>query len=260
MKKRITIIIGIVVLSICAMVGVVYANNTRISKEQFENLSEEDKAVKTELAKYSDTTIDFRKNMQEEISSRKHDIHFVEVNEYNTKKVIYKNDLDDEFEYNIETGKLCEAVINSNVVEKTDDSIDIDKAYKIAMKLLSKEVNIDEYTQYAYRETSKGYFFWYNRYIGKYRTTDSFSATIGFDGSVVDLSDSTDMFNGKDIDFSEKYITKKIYDYFKDSADVNINYDDTTILIHEGNVCANVSVEIVTEDLVNSYVEIVPLE
>lgn len=247
-KKIIAVIIGVIIVSICATVGIVYANNIRISEEQIENLTEEDKVVKTEIAKYSDTKMDFRKNMQEEISGKKHDIHFVEVNEYNTKKVVYKNDLEDEFEYNIETGKLCEAVIYSNVVKKTDDSINIDEAHKIAMKLLPKDVNLNEYTQYAYRETNKGYFFWYIRYFGKYRSTDSFSATIGFDGSVVSLSDSTHIFNGKNIDFDEKYITAKIDEFAKENGAVNVKYDYATVLIDHGKICVDISYDIEQED------------
>lgn len=243
-KKIIAIIIGVIVVSICATAGIVYANNGIILKEKLANLSEEDKAVKTKIAKYSDTKIDFRNNMQEEISGEKHDIHFVEVNEYDTEAVVYKNDLGDEFEYNIETGKLCEAVITSNIVEKTDDSIDIDTAYKIAMNLLPEDVNIDEYTEYAHYETNKGYYFRYIRYFGKYSSTDSFSAIIGFDGSIVSLNDHTHEFKGKNIDFDEKYITAKIDEFAKENNATNIRYDNATVVVEQGKLCVDISYDV----------------
>lgn len=261
MNKKITIIIiGIIVVSICATVGIVYASNYIINEEKFQNLSAEDKAVKTEIAKYSDTEVDFRKNMQTKILDETYETSFVGLNEYNTQKVVYTNEDGDEFEFDIETGKLCEAVISSNRVSKSEDSIDIDAAYKIALELLPEDVNIDEYTQYAYCQTSKGYFFWYIRYFGKYRSTDSFSATIGFDGSVVDLSDSTHIFNGKDIDFDEKYITEKIDEAVKEKAQ-NIDYDGATILLNEkGKISAIVNCKIVRDKYVESYSTYIELE
>ena len=116
------------------------------------------------------------------------------------------------------------------------------------MELLPDEVDLDEYTQYAYRETNKGYFFWYIRYFGKYSSTDSFSATIGFDGSIVSLSDSTHIFNGKDIDFDENYITAKIDEFVKEEGAVNIRYDYSTVLLSRGKVCVDISYDIEYDD------------
>ena len=121
MNKKITIImIGIIVVSICAAVGIVRANNSLISEEKLENLSEEDKEVKLEIAKYSDADVDFRKNMQTKILDKTYETSFVGVNEYNNKKVVYANEVGDEFEYDIETGKLWTADIRSNSNKKRD--------------------------------------------------------------------------------------------------------------------------------------------
>lgn len=262
MNKKVTIIIiGIIVVSICATIGIVYANDSLISEEKLADLTEEDKVVKKEIAKYSDTDIDFRKNMQTKILDRTYETSFVGLNEHNTQKVVYTNDAGDRFEIDIETGKLCEAVISSNSEEKSDIDIGIDKAHKIAMKLLSDDVDLNQYTQYAYRQTNKGYFFWYVRYFGKYRSTDSFSATIGFDGSLIDLSDSTHKFAGKNIDFDEDYITSKIEEYFKDYEKINIDYDNAIVMINEGAVCINVGYDSINEAgiVTASCVEYVPL-
>ena len=247
-KKAIAIIVGIIIVSICATVGIVYASNSLISEEKLADLTEEDKVVKKEIAKYSDTKIDFRKNMQEEILGKKHEIEFVEINKYNTEKVVCKNDLGDEFEYNIETGKLCEAIIKSNVVKETDNSIDIDEAYKIAMKLLPDDVNLNEYTKDSYCQTGNGFYFRYVRCFGKYASTDSFSAIISFEGSVVSLNDNTDEFRGKDIDFSERYITEKIDEFAKENNAVNIRYDYATVLVEKGKLCVDISYDIEYKD------------
>ena len=243
-KKIIAIIAGIIVVSICATFGIAHANDSIIPEGNLQNLSEEDKAVKLEIAKYSNTKVDFRKNMQTKILDKTYETSFVGINEYNNQKVVYTNKAGDEFEYNIETGKMCEATIYSNVVKNTNDSIDIDEAYKIAMKLLPDKVDLDEYTQYAYRETNKGYFFWYIRYFGKYSSTDSFSATIGFDGSIVSLSDSTHIFNGRDIGFDENYITAKIDEFAKEEGAVNIRYDYATVLMDRGKLCVDIVYDI----------------
>lgn len=85
--------------------------------------------------------------------------------------------------------------------------------------------------------------------------------TIGFDGSIVDLSDSTHIFNGKDIDFDEKYITEKIDELVKEKGVENIDYDGATILLNEkGKISAYVNYEIVHDKYVGSYSKYVTLE
>ena len=260
MNRKFALIIALL-LVVCVCAGVVFADHL-IVDESFKNLSVEDQAVKTEIAKYSDTKIDFRKNMQKKILDETYDVSFVKVNEYNSDKVVYTNDLGDEFEFDVKTGKLCEAVISSNRVSKNEDSIDIDTAHKIALELLPKDINIDEYTQYAYRETNKGYFFWYQRYIGKYRTTDSFSATIGFDGSVIDLSDSTHEFSNKNMNFDEEYVTLKIDEFAKENGADSVDFDHATVLMSNGKVCVSVGYEYMNEEgvVTASLVSDIPLE
>ncbi len=261
MNRKFALIIALL-LAMCVCASVVFADHLIVDNKSFENLSTEDKAVKTEIAKYSDTEVDFRKNMQTKILDETYETSFVGLNEYNTQKVVYTNENGDEFEYDVETGKLCEAVISSNRVSKSEDSIDIDTAHKIALKLLPEDVNIDEYTQYAYRQTSKGYFFWYIRYFGKYRSTDSFSATIGFDGSVVDLSDSTHEFSDKNINFDEEYITLKIDEFVKENGADSVDFDHATVLMSNGKVCVSVGYEYINEEgiVTASLVSDIPLE
>ncbi len=257
-KRKLTLIIAIF-LCCCICTSVVLANQHKI----FTGLSEEDKAVKAEINKHIYTEVDFRKNMQQKILGKTYDIYFVKLNkEYEPTRVIYTNDLGDDFEFDIITGYLCEAFINSNMVEESDDSIDIDTAYNIALKLLPEGISIDNYTQLEYRKSAKGYLFEYKKYIGKYRTTSSFRATIGYDGSVVDFRDSTYQYVGKNIDLDEEYVTSKIDEFAKKENAVNVKYDDAFVSIERGKVCARVYYETASGECECSmrHVMCVPLE
>lgn len=213
MKRKAMIIIAIVI-AVFLCTGIVLAKTMKPDLA-YKDLSDEDIVLKTKIAEISDTKVDFRHNKQEEVQGKKYDISFSEFNsnESAVRQVVYKNDLNDEFKYNIKTGKLYEFDIDSIVVEKTEDSIDIDTAHKIALEYLPKNCNIDEYTQRAYKETESGYFFWYERYIGKYSTMDSFSIVVGFDGLVVSYKDATEDIDWKKIDIDEKHINAKIKEY-----------------------------------------------
>ena len=111
-----------------------------------EVLTTEDKVVKTEIAKFSDTTVDFRKNRQETVQNKTFNICFSGVNEIQGKKevVTYKSDSNDEFLYNIDSGNLFLARINSCVEEKTDKSISIETAKKTAENYISKNIRTKE--------------------------------------------------------------------------------------------------------------------
>lgn len=232
MKRKVALIIAIVVaVGVC--VGTVFAEQLINPSISLEGLSTEDKALKTKIAKYSDTKVDFRHNKQEIVQGKAYDISFLELNdETDPSKVIYGNNSGDEFEYDIETGKLYYATIDSNVVEKTDDSIDIEAAHKIALSFFPEDCDIKEYDDYSSREGNNGYYFCYTRYIGQYMTTDSFSITIGFDGSVVNVRDSTDEFDGKNIDFDEEFVNSKIQEFAKEKGIAQIQGD--VILVSEG--------------------------
>lgn len=235
MKKR-TIVIISILLSICLCTGVVCAKVIKFNGS-FADLSEEDKELKTKIAEISDTKVDFRHNKQETFENETYDVSFKEFNSENSeiREIIYANDLGDEFKYDIKTGKLCEARIISKVVEKNDNSIDVETAHKIALEYFPKNIDVSQYTQIASKEMEKGYFFWYRRYIGKYETMDGFSVTVGYDGAIVTYHDTTDCIDWKKLDIDEDYIDSKIQEYASENGITEITGD--YISTHQGKVC-----------------------
>ena len=242
MKRNLAYILALcIATSVC--IGMVFAANgadntsTIIESE----LTVEDKALQTQIAKYSNTKVDFRYNKQQKIQDETYDISFIKLNdETNPDKVVYANEHDDEFEYDIKTGKLYYATIGSNIVEKTTDSIDIKTANKIALDFFPNDCNINEYKNYS-RENENGYYFCYTRYIGQYLTTDSFSITIGFDGSVVHFKDSTDEFDGIDISFDDDFIAAKVQEFLNEKENIEVVPD--IILVSDGELCIYCSCE-----------------
>lgn len=235
MKKRTMLIISILLI-MCLCTGAVVAKTIypNISKK---DLTEEDVALKTKIAEISDTKVDFRHNKQEILDNKTYNLSFKEFNSENSaiREVIYTNDVGDEFKYSVKTGVLTEADINSNVVEKASDSIDIDTAHRITIEHFPKNCDIKEYTQIAYKEMEKGYFFWYRRYIGKYKTMDVFSMTVGYDGRIVTLHDTTKDIDWKNLDIDEDYIDSKIQEYASENGITEITGD--YISTHQGKVC-----------------------
>ena len=235
MKKKIFIIVVILIV-MCLCTCAVVAKTTNLNFYQ-KDLTEQDIELKTKIAEISDTKADFRHNKQERIQNKTHDISFEKFNSTNSavRLAIYTNAAGDEFEYDLKTGKLVQVEMDSNVVVKTDDSIDIDTAHKIALEYFPDDCDINDYKQLAYDEREKGYFFWYARYIGEYWTMDSFSMMVGYDGSIVSYKDTTDDINWKKLDIDEKYINAKIQEYAKKKGITQIKGD--YVCIYKGKVC-----------------------
>lgn len=235
MKKKIFIIISILIV-MCLCAGVVVAKTINLNFSQ-KDLTEQDKELKTKIAEISDTRVDFRHNKQETFENQTYDISFKKFNSENSeiREIIYANDFGDEFKYEVETGKLCEARIISKVVEKNENSIDIETAHKIAVERFPKKSDISQYTQIASKEMEKGYFFWYKRYIGKYETVDGFSMTVGYDGAIVTYHDTTDSIDWDKLDIDEKYIDTKIQEFATQKGITKIKGD--YVCMYQGKVC-----------------------
>lgn len=229
MKKARKLAILVIVLGLCFGVGfignldVVDLVEDRVSYKYIENvgsetekndenkhneelvtetLSAEDIEVKTEICKYNENAANFKKNSIEKVGLKTHSICFLEVDSVsNYENVIYTNDTNDLFKYDIKTGELRYALIESAIVEKSKSSIDIDDAQKIADEYVSKRCDISEYTIDLSQETGEGFEFSYRRYIANYKTTDVFAINISFSGEITYIIDNTHVFN--DIDISE---------------------------------------------------------
>lgn len=207
--------------------------STEISTGDF--ISAEDKAVKSEISKYVDTKVDFRLNRQEKINQKTFNLTFFEMENVieNNEKVVYKNELEDTFKYDAKSGKLREAIINSVVTQKTNESIDENTAQKIAIEYAKTKYETDAYKLYSCKETTKGHNYIYTRYIGGYPSSDKFSIKVGYDGNIVYISDFTDAFDSKELNYSKEFIDSKIKEY---SDETKVDWNSITICIHEGKV------------------------
>lgn len=261
MKKTTKLIILLIVLGLCFGVGFIgnldivnsidnevgykdigsdiKKNNENKQGEEVttEKLSSEDVELRKEIGKYDDNAADFKTNSVEKVGSNIHDIRFLEVDAVsNYENVIYKNDKNDIFKYDIKTGELRYALIESAIVQKTKDSIDIDVAQKIAEEYVSKKCNIKEYTIDLSQETSEGFEFSYRRYIGCYKTADVFAVNISFLGDITYIIDNTHIFKNIDISkfqVEEDLINSKILeikDYLKDGMHF---YEDSVLIMLE---------------------------
>lgn len=211
------------------------SSSTEISNEDF--ISAEDKAVKSEISKYVDTKVDFRLNRQEMINQKTFNLTFSEIENIieNNEKVVYKNELEDVFKYDAKSGKLREAIINSVVTQKTNESIDENAAQKITIEYAKTKYETDAYKLYSCKETTKGYNYIYTRYICGYPSSDKFSIKVGYDGNIVYVSDFTDTFDSKELNYSKEFIDSKIKEY---SDETKVDWNSITICIHEGKVAA----------------------
>ena len=207
MKKRLTLIGFLVVMVLLSvtlgftvapqMIETVKDVKTKhvageITKNNEENLvvlSQEDKAVKAEIAKHYDTKIDFRFQKHEKFNGETYDLKFSKMGCITSSDILsnvtYKSDNGDEVSYDLETGNITMAYFRSKETSKTPNSIDIVKAESIAYDYASKKCDIKQYVIEEKEERDNGYMFSYCKYIYGYRTNDRVRVLIGFDGSVV---------------------------------------------------------------------------
>lgn len=224
--------------------------NSKITMDEI--LSAEDRAVKSEISKYSNTKVDFRHDKQETIKGKRFDVTFSEIDSSSDyKRVIYKNNLGDEFVYNTDNGKLRYAVMESVITEKATESIDAESAQKIAVEYVSENCDINKYTMDQYKEKDSGYYFCFTRYIGGYPSSDRYSIQIGYDGAIVYVSDFTDTFDSKELNYSKEFIDSKIKEY---SDETKVDWNSITICIHEGKVAVKYT------ELEKCAIAILPLE
>lgn len=265
MKKTLSIILTLFLLFALTGCNGTAADNSS-PKEILQPLTEEDKALQAEIAKHSNTKVDFRYNRQEKLGDVTYNMSFLEIKSIGNG-VIYTNELGDEFKYDIDTGEIVNVVLDSNVVTKTESSIDIDTAHKIALEYFPKDKDINEYKQSIYKEDEDGYVIWYTRYIGKYQTTDAFRIKLSFEGKPIYITYATKLTNAiklstnKKLNFDEEFITSKIKNYEEGKGITNVDYDNAIVLTKDGNFYVSVAYEIVTDSGTKScFVTDIPLE
>ena len=212
-----------------------------------EVLSAEDKAVKAEIAKYNKNAADFKHKKQEKIADIKYDLTFdrvgyAETDKENADRITYKTSDSDQFVYNANTGKLRFIGFDSNYteenIEKSEKSIDIATAEKIAYKYASQMCDISNYTLNKSEERFVGYTFQYSKFVDGYRTADNVCVDIGFGGDVLYVGIFTDTFDGIELKINKDWISKKINEALAnyDNAEVQ----DKRIMVYEGKPCLEV--------------------
>lgn len=220
----------------------VQENSTSLSLEasKTEAISNEDKMVKAEIEKYINTDVDFRNNKKEIIKGKTFNVVFSEADPATDyKRIIYKNDIGDEFAYNTDNGKLRYAIMDSVVTEKSATSIDKTTAKKIALEYAETKCNIEQYTMDYSKESDKGYYFCFTRYIGGYPSDDMYGIQVGYAGDIVYLSDNTDLFVNKNISFDKNFIDEKIKERIDESK---VDWESITVCIYEEKVAVQYTV------------------
>ena len=194
-----------------------------------------DAEVKAEIAKYVSTDIEFKLNKQEKINQKEFNLVFSEIDENHTK-VIYKNETGDVFKFDVKSGILKEAIIDSLVTQKAENSIDKNTAQKVVVEYADTKYQMTDYKVYSYKETTKGHNFIYTKYIGGYPSTDKFSVKVGYGGNIVYISDFTDVFDGKEINYDKAFIDSKIKEHSDESK---VDWNSVTICIYEDKVAVS---------------------
>lgn len=210
-------------------------------------LSAEDKAVKAEIAKHIDTKVDFRYNRQETIGEKTYILTFKKVEidaakNDESQRIIYSTKNGDNFIYNIKKGNLIMAYFTSAITSKTESSIDILLAEKIAYVLAKDFGNINNYNLSEKNELSYGYSFKYNKYVENYKTSEGVTITIGFNGDVVMVEDWTDIFDGIELTIDENWVNIKLQEVLAKYEAGTAEITDKWISAENGKPCLMVEV------------------
>lgn len=222
--------------------------------EEKEILSEEDMIVNAEIAKYNDNAASFTQKKQEKIGTKEYTLVFEQVGFSSTggdesERVTYKTSSKDYFIYNVKTGNLESAILLSNYVEKTENSIDIDFAEKIARETISQKCDIDKYVLYEKREVFDGYIFKYGKYIGDYRTAEGVNITVAFNGEISNIGLWTDIFDGIDVKIDEDWINAKLKEVILHYTDA-VTVIDKWISVENNKACLMV---VLSNNFVHSF-------
>lgn len=196
--------------------------------------SAEDKSVKEEITKYVDADKKLKYNMQETVNGKVFNLNFSKID--NTLKgqetAIYNDNSGNEFEFDLKTGKLYIARMNSLITAKNAQSIDSAAAQTVAENYIATKCDMQNYTLESFKEVQKGYYSYiYTKYIAGYPSSEKFSVGVGYDGSIVYARDSSYVFEGKNTDITKDYVDSKI----KEKTNENdVDWDSVTVTL-DGN-------------------------
>ena len=201
-------------------------------------LSNKDELVKAEISNHIDTAIEFRYSKQEKIQSREFNLSFSGVEEFQQKKelISYKNEFEDEFLYKADTGKLFLARINSNIVQKTEKSIDLNIAQKTAEEYVIKNYADNEMILSQFQEVGEGYFFEYSKFLFEYKTNATFEIIVSFDGDIVYIRDSADLLDNVAENIEEALIEQRHREVADKCAEEGAEIKKVSLLIENNKI------------------------
>ncbi len=177
----------------------------------------EEIAMREEIAKVSDTTIEFPYTRQIEFDGVTYSAVYNRLVESeklaNTYRAEYTTDNFDRFEYDLSTGKLMKAFLVSLVIgEKPIKTISVSEAEMIAKKFYN-ELNISGYTFEYCKENSDDYLVRYaTPYYDGYPTDDCIIMTITNDGKIKSLRISDFHYDNLNLNISDEKVQAKMQD------------------------------------------------
>ncbi len=209
----------------------VTANEDTLSNNQetvIEPLSEQDKTVKEEIAKFVTTDVDFRYETQEIIADKQIDVKFSKVTDLDDigKMITYISDDGDKIMYNCNTGKLFLARLK---YEKTTGNISIDTAQKIADDFVYGIYDANDFDfKEKFEYDSNSYLFVYQKLISGYESDATYEIKIDKSGNVIYLRDAVDYLKGIetqiDVQKIEEYKENLLKKYESEGAIIDLMY------------------------------------
>ncbi len=216
-------------------------NNSTISTESgvIEVLSAEDKALKAEIAKISDTKIDFRTQRQDKIGAKTYNATYKELVDGKYPRIIYESKLENGktavFEYSVNSGNLTMAFTPTRV-SKTENSITFEEAQKIATNIAKQYCDTSIYKLSKANELYMFYEFAFTKYISGYETSEGVYVNIDFNGDLYLLTIGTNIFKDKDFTVDETKMTAALEKYLNETYKSYTSYEITRqrISVSEG--------------------------
>ena len=233
-----------------------------------ETLSAEDKALKAEIAKISDTKVDFRANKLQLFSGKDYNLKFlgmganiggVTADSTINTKITYSDAGNNTFVFDLKTGELKTVVIESTARYKNSNSITEEKALQIAQDYINKNFNAKYILDSIICNEQIGYIITFSKHICGYPTEDSIGFTIDFDGNICFMNAATGMFDKFKIEsINESVLLEKL----KNQVGANVNYtiDKQRLIVRDDAVYMECFVLVNTETHTSSWVYNIPVE
>ena len=216
-----------------------------------ETLSAEDKALKAEIAKISDTKVDFRANKNQKFIDKEYKLKCVGLGariggtlleNTESSRITYALDNENYFVYDVNSGNLVTASIKSNAMNKTDSSITESQAENVAKKYLTENFNAEEYTlDKIYCNEQFGYFIYYSKHICGYKTSDSITLRVDFNGDIFYINVSTGMFDEFKIESIDETKLLEALEA-KIGKDIEYTIGNQRIVVEDGKVMMEYSI------------------